>query len=176
MKDAGHSLVDASSSDVRSFLEEVKTEDHLWSEADLGDVLSHQWSTPLEVDLSGMDGALSQRVNLLAKSKGLLLRSFGDLMEHPKPPLELLGLTKEFAKRCICSPHSPVPHDVARVLYFASIATALCRCRKRITTLSDGDVMDGISWSLSRDWLPEGARNVLTSGLEALKDAEEISS
>lgn len=175
MKNARHSLTDASSSDMRLFLEEVEAEDHLWSDADLGDVLSHQWTTPLEVDLSGMEGAISERVELLTESKGLLLRSFGDLMEHPNPPLELLELAKEFAKRCICSPHSPIPHDVARVLYFASIATALCRRGKRITTLSDNDVVDGIRWSLSRDWLSAGARNVLTSGRDALKDAEEIS-
>ncbi len=168
MTDPKHSILNCSASNVKTLLDEAVTEDQLWSADDLQDVCNHQWSAPLAVDLNGMEDLHAERVETLAASKGLLLRSFGDLLAHPHPPLELLILTKEFAKRSLASPHATIPHDVARVLYFTSIAAALSRCQKRITTLGDEQTIAGIRWALSQKWLPPGAREVLSDGLEAL--------
>ncbi|MBL7076097.1 MAG: hypothetical protein ISS31_01370 [Kiritimatiellae bacterium] len=169
------SILDAPPAGIRSLLNDTAAEDQLWSDSDLQDVFAHQWKAPLAMDLGGLDDAFAQRVEMLASSKNLLLRSFGDLLTHERPPLPLLKLTKEFAKRCLNSPHSVVPHDVARVLYFASIAVALGRCRRRISTLSDDSIVDGIRWALSREWLAPEACDVLRSGLEALGREEEPS-
>ena len=150
-------------------LDQADQESTLWSTDDLQDILSHQWAAPLALDLGGLQETFAERVETLAASKGLLLRSFGDLLEHKRPPLELLELTKEFAKRSIAAPCSSIPHDVARVIYFSSIAAALCHCGRRITTLSDQRITDGISWALSLNWLEDNAREVLSSGLQALE-------
>ncbi|NQT91883.1 MAG: hypothetical protein HQ559_03910 [Lentisphaerae bacterium] len=176
MNDRKHSILDPSSESIRVLLDEVAAENRLWSADDLRDVLNHQWSAPLAVDLSGLTVENAERVEMLATSKGLLLRSFGDLLEHPHPPLSLLVLTKEFAKRCLSSSNGAVPHDVARVLYFASIATALDRCSLRITKLGDKQIADGISWALSLDWIPTGARGVLAAGSNAITGTEKPSS
>ncbi|MBL7115040.1 MAG: hypothetical protein ISS35_04675 [Kiritimatiellae bacterium] len=176
MTDPKHSILNCSASNVKTLLNEAVTEDQLWSAEDLQDVCNHQWDAPLAIDLNGLEDTHAERVETLAAAKGLLLRSFGDLLEHPHPPLELLMLAKEFAKRSLSSPHATLPHDVARMLYFASIATALSRCNRRITTLSDDQIAEGIRWALSRDWLLSEARAVLTLGLETLKLAGRRSS
>jgi len=172
MKNPPHSILDASPASLRGLLDDASTEEQLWSEDDLQDIFAHQWSAPLALDLGGMADAFAARVEILASSKQLLLRSFGDLLNHERPPLPLLKLTKEFAKRCLNSPHATIPHDVARVLYFASIASALSRCRRRISTLSDARITEGFRWALAREWLAPEARAVLRSGLEALGHEE----
>ena len=172
MSDTQHSILDSSPGRLRGLLDDTSAEDRLWSADDLQDIFVHQWSAPLALDLGGLDDAHATQVETLATSKQLLLRSFGDLLKHERPPLALLELSKEFAKRCLNSPHSTIPHDVARVLYFASIAAALSRCGRRISELSDARIISGISWALSREWLAEEARDVLSSGLEALRDPE----
>ena len=160
------SVLDVPVDNMRGFLEEATHEDRAsWSEDDLKSIFGHQWSTPLSVDLGGLDAVLAERVRTLATAQGLLLRSFGDLLRHPNPPLALLELTKEFAKRSLYSPCPAIPHDVARALYFTSIAAALSHCERRITTLNDDDIAAGISWALSCDWVTDDARTVLLAGI-----------
>ncbi|NQU39442.1 MAG: hypothetical protein HQ523_05770 [Lentisphaerae bacterium] len=165
-----HSILDAAPTRVRELLDCAAAETLLWSTDDLRDVFDHQWATPLAMDLGGLGQAMAEQVETLAVSKQLLLRSFGDLLEHERPPLALLQLSKEFAKRCLHSPHSTIPHDVARVLYFTTIAAALSRCGQRISSLSDARILEGIAWSLDCDWLAEKARTVLRSGQQTLTD------
>ncbi|MBT3295413.1 MAG: hypothetical protein HN383_09095 [Verrucomicrobia bacterium] len=175
MNDPQHSILDTPPAGIRSLLDDAAAEDRLWSPNDLQDVFAHQWSAPLALDLGGLDDAFASRVEMLASSKHLLLRSFGDLLTHDRPPLPLLKLAKEFAKRCLNSPHSVIPHDVARVLYFASIAAALSGCQRRISTLDDERLAAGLRWAMAREWLAPEARDVLRSGLEALGFNGEVS-
>lgn len=171
MGDEQKSVLDVPVDSMRGFLEETADADHAsWSEDDLKAIFGHQWSTPLSVDLGGIDAALAERVKALATAQGLLLRSFGDLLRHPNPPVELLKLTKEFAKRSLYSPSPAIPHDVARVLYFTTIAAALGHCKSRISTLSDDDLAKGITWALSNEWITDGARRALGSGLSAIQN------
>ncbi len=172
MAEEQKSVLDVPVDSVRGFLEETADADHAsWSEDDLKAIFGHQWSTPLSVDLGGLDESQADRVKMLATAKGLVLRSFGDLLRHPNPPVALLKLTKEFAKRSLYSPCPAIPHDVARVLYFTSIAAALDHCKCRISTLSDDDIATGITWALSCEWITDGARRVLRAGLSAIQDA-----
>ena len=166
------SVFESPAGGLRTMLDEAAAEDRLWSETDLGDVLRHQWAAPLAVDLGGMEARQAERLELLAASKGLLLRSFGDLMSNAHPPLALLELTKEFAKRCLHSPHAALPDDVARVMYFASIAAALAHAGRRISKLADDDIVAGIDWALSKSWVSDDARAVLKAGRDALLSAE----
>ncbi len=176
MDDEQRSVLDVPMDAMRGFMEQTAEPDApSWSEGDLKAIFGHQWSTPLAVDLSGLDATLADRVALLASSHGLVLNSFGDLLGHPNPPLALLELTKEFAKRSLYSPCPSIPHDVARVLYFTSIAAALGHCQRKITTLDNAEVATGIKWALACDWLTDDAKAVLESGLEALRNEKATS-
>jgi hypothetical protein len=171
MNKATHSIVEATPAKLLSLLDETGEEKPVWDASDMHDIFSHQWAASLSIDLSGLGEALQQHVQTLAAAKGLLLRSFGDLLEHPHPPLELLMLAKEFSKRCLNSPRSPIPDDIARVLYFATIAAALGR-GSEITTLSDNEKAQGMRWALSQTWLDGAARDLISHGLEILAQKE----
>ena len=139
--------------------------DRLWRDDELGALLRHQMTAPMQVDLINLERGLALKVRNLAEAQGLTLKSFGDLLAHPNPPVELLKITKDFAKACRLSPHSPVPHEIASVLYFACIAAALVRCRRRITGLTNDALTEGFRWVLSQPWLDAPTRALTEESL-----------
>jgi hypothetical protein len=144
----------------------------LWNDAELAAILRHQLSAPIQVDLGRFERGAALKVRTLSESLGLTLKSFGDLLTHPNPPLELLTVTKDFAKACRLSPRSPVPSEVASVLYFACIAAGLVRCRSRMTRLSDVTLSEGFRWVLARRWLDVPTRDLTAEALKMLGERQ----
>ena len=142
--------------------------ERLWCDDELGALLRHQMTAPMQVDLINIERGLALKVRNLAEAQGLTLKSFGDLLAHPNPPVELLKIAKDFAKACRLSPHSSVPHEIASVLYFACIAAALVRCRRRITGLTNDALAEGFRWVLSLPWLDIPTRTLTEESLQFL--------
>jgi hypothetical protein len=140
----------------------------LWSPEELGAILTHQLVAPLECDLSHLDSGLALRLKQLRSTDDPPLSSFGDLLRHPSPPLNLLELTKQFAKACRNHPHSPLPDEVATVLYFLSIVVAITRCGRRITKMDDRSLEFSLNWALRQPWLDNSTRAILQEGLDAV--------
>jgi len=151
-------------------------DEKLWSPEELGAILEHQLSAPLECDLGRLDSGLARRlreVNSAAHPEGTRpLKSFRDLLSHPSPPLKLLELTKQFAKACRNNPHGPLPDEIATVLYFSSIAVAMTRCGQRITKMDDRSLEFSLNWALRQPWLDEASRGILQEGRNAISSPE----
>jgi hypothetical protein len=124
----------------------------LWRSDELAAVFRHQMSAPVMVDLGGFDPPTAVRLTTLSESQGLVLKSFGELFHHPAPPLELLELTKDFAKLNLDHPDSTLPNEIAAALYYTSIAAALVRLDTRITQLKDADLRRGLQWTREQPW------------------------
>ena len=157
-------------SDTRRFgrlLSEAAKATRVWTEAETAAVLAHQLSAPVTFDLGGLDPEATALLGRLAAKEGLLIRSFRDLLLHPQPPAELLRLTKEFAKAHLSDPESPLPREVAMVLYYASIATALLHGRPEISRLPASEVQLGARWALARSWLDPALRRLFESLLSS---------
>jgi hypothetical protein len=170
------SLFDAPGSLVRDFLDAAEDAARpCWDTAELQSVFAHQWFAPLALDLGDYGKALRESAGGARPECGLAIRSFADLMVHEHPPLALLNLTKEFAKRNLYGSQSTIPHDVARVIYFASIAVAMNRCHSRMSALSAAQLREGFGWCLAQGWLTEGAERVLRQGIEALREWSSLS-
>ena len=127
----------------------------LWRTEELGAILRHQLSAPVQFDLAGIDQALAGKLRNLTEAEGLLLQSFSDLLHHPAPPVELLILLKDFAKACRNHPDSPLPQEIATLLYLASIAVAMMRACQRITALDDEALRDGVQWLVDQTWVDD---------------------
>lgn len=137
----------------------------LWRPAELGAILDHQLAAPLECDLGGLDKGLAGR---LAAAGGPPIKSFRDLLHHPHPPVELLELTKRFGKACRNHPDSPLPDEIATVLYFLSIVVAITRCGRRITKMDDPSLRYSLDWALKQPWLDEATRRRFEEGRAAV--------
>ena len=133
----------------------------LWRPEELAAIFRHQMSAPVLVDLGGYDPGTAARLKRLSDAQSLLLKSFSDLFHHPAPPLELLELTKDFAKANMDHAQSSLPAEVAAALYYASIAAALVRLDARITRLPEAELRRGLLWTSDQTWLDAETKQLL---------------
>jgi hypothetical protein len=123
-----------------------------WSAHELAAVWRHQMSAPLLLDLGGINDQAMATVTMHAQS-AQRLENFPDLMAHPHPPIELLQLTKDFAKSQRYSQGGAFPVEIASALYYAAIVLARLRLGQRITEMGDDRLRQGVQWSLQQPWL-----------------------
>jgi len=140
----------------------------LWRPDELAAVFRHQMSAPVMVDLSGFDPATATRLKTLSEAQGLLLKSFSELLHHPSPPVELLELTKDFAKLNLDHADSTLPSEIAAALYYTSIAAALVRLDTRITQLKDAELRRGLGWTREQPWIDRQTKDLLAGAIEKL--------
>jgi hypothetical protein len=165
---------DSSSTDVPStdanllakLLEMVKASEGLWPPEELGAILQHQLASPLGYELGQFDADIISKLGALAVAGGLKIETFGDLLHHRQPPVDVLEAVKNFAKSNIGQTGDALPVEIARVLYFVSIAVALAKCGRRITELDDEQLRRGFAWSIKQDWVDDQTRGLLKGGLD----------
>ncbi|HZK80546.1 MAG TPA: hypothetical protein VFC46_05745 [Humisphaera sp.] len=132
-----------------------------WAPAELGAVLRHQLAAPLEFDLRTIAPGGEKTITDLtaAITSGPRPRSFGDLVVHPLPPLDLLRLMKDFSRSGRDT--DSLPKEVATVLYYTAISLALLRHSVRITELDNRALVKSIGWCLSQSWVDASVAAVL---------------
>ncbi len=123
---------------------------------------------PVLLDLGGFDPGTAVRLKTLSEAQGLILKSFSDLFHHPSPPLELLRLTKDFAKANLDHSESGLPSEIVSVLYYTSIAVALVRLDTRISQLKDADLRRGLLWARDQAWVDEKTKALLIEATEKI--------
>jgi len=156
---------------LAAFLAAGQERARLWQPEELGAIFRHQMSAPILVDLSGLDPATAARLQTLSQAQSLLLKSFLDLFLHPVPPIELLTLSKDFAKGNMEQPDSSLPNEVAAVLYYVSIAAALVRLDRRISQLGDAELKRGLEWAKGKAWVEPRLQQLLGEALQKLAQA-----
>ena len=136
-----------------------------WQPPELADLLQHQWDAPLEADLGELPPGRARLLKRLCEAEHLLLKSYGELFSHPLPPIEVLEMIKDYAKRHLARPNLELPEEMAMVLYVLSVVVARLRCGKRITSQSDEAVRKNIETMLSEPWITDSVAMLLREGL-----------
>lgn len=142
-----------------------------WSPEDLASILKHQLDSPLIFDLHGIEPT-DENLSV-ALADGPRLSTFGELFAHPKPPLGLLKLAKEFGNASDKGGDSPLPREVATVLYFAAIVVAKIRLGATISSLGVDALNDGIEWNLRQNWIDERLVWIFREGRTGLESGNE---
>lgn len=140
----------------------------LWQPEEFAAIFRHQMAAPIMVDLGAFRVSSAERLQPDDAQRGLFSQSFADLFQHPSPPLELLTLIKDFAKANRDQPGSALPPEIAAALYYASIAAALVRLDRRISSLSDIDLRRGLQLTCQQGWLDLATREMLACALEKI--------
>jgi hypothetical protein len=166
--DSAAALCKSPPKSLTAFLAAGAERARLWRPEELSAIFRHQMSSPILVDLGGFDPATAGRLKALSEAQSLLLKSFSDLFHHPVPPLELLSLTKDFAKANMDHPESSLPQEVAAALYYASIATAIVRLDFRISQLKDAELQRGLLWAKDQPWIDDQTRAILVQALKKI--------
>lgn len=138
----------------------------VWSDHELASIYRHQVSTPLEVELAGLDS--QQKRALLGFLGSARSATILAVLRHPDSPAEALVLLKDYAKACRDHPSSPVPRAVATSLYWLAVAVAHARCGKVISSLDSGAISAGYRWTLEQAWVDPPERAVVEAALELM--------
>ena len=140
----------------------------LWAPDELAAILQHQLDAPLEFDFTRLGNVPTGTVAALSPAEGPPIETFRDLFAHPNPPVELLEQTKQFAKKCRSRCDGPLPDEIATIVYFLSIVSAMTRCNRRISRLDDQSLRYALDWATSQAWVDESTREILRRGHNAI--------
>jgi hypothetical protein len=141
-----------------------------WRAEDLAEIFSHQLQTPLVCDLPLSARGLLEAELIDEKAAAGSAMTYRALFLDASPPLALLRTVKDFAKSADERSEAAMPAEIATALYFLAIAAALWRHRARITTLSDRQLGDGLTWVDRQDWIDQGLRRLCQQAMAALVD------
>lgn len=166
--DSDHQVDGAAPERLAALLGVSRPDARLWQPDELGALLRHQLAAPVEVELGRLPPAEARQLRILSEAQALLLKSYADLLLHPCPPVGLLRLVKDFGKAVQAAPVGPLPPDLGRALYFASIAAALGTRNERITRMDDAALRRGLGWLRDQPWMTPELRALAERGLAAL--------
>jgi hypothetical protein len=138
--------------------------DDLWPQEDWPAIWRHQLSTEIADDLAelGTSIAVAARQQL---DPGLI--TYGLLLGHPNPPLQVLVWIKDCAKRQMQN-DALLPKSIAALIYYLSIAVARVRLGVAISNADDGHLRDGLRWAGRQEWIDEPTRRLIAYLLSAL--------
>jgi hypothetical protein len=137
-----------------------------WSAAELESMWRHQLKAPLTFDLSTVSKKVQETITSATQADPQPLESFGDLLKHRRPPLELLQWMKDFAKAQ--TSEGTIATEIATTLYYTAIVLAILRCHQKISGLDESTLRRGISMVIDQKWLDGGTRQIMNDGLAAL--------
>jgi hypothetical protein len=122
--------------------------------------LDHLLSIPIERAVNQLPRALAGRLRRQAKELQIArrlresgLRTFGEMLRHPRPDLEMLKFAKDFGKAVAIHEQTAWPRRVGEVLNYAAYAAALVRLREQVGKLTDADLEKGFQQLASRSWI-----------------------
>ncbi len=170
MQDPANSVYESSPRSLADLIREVRRSRSAPTSEELSALLEVVLTRPMEFRADGVTGGQKGGVRLGDAPRELLLKGIGDLLSHPHPPVDLLVMVKEFAKANCQHPDSAIAPEVARVLYFASIAAGLARCGCCMTNLEQSAQLKGLRWLSEQAWVDDGLRAL---GKEALASLGE---
>ncbi len=160
---------DGSSSDRMAWLLDLNRHAGEWQEDEFKDILHHQMQAPLNFDLKRYEEKELYAAEEMQSYDPLFekdIKTFDQLLHHPRPPLSLLKLCKRFARDNRFSAGGSLPDEVATVIYYAAVVVALGHYGERITTLSHSEIQRGVCWIMGRRWVSKKTRKLLQNALK----------
>lgn len=144
----------------------------LWSEEEYAEIWQRQLQAPLAVDLRGGEAAMREGFDRLQAAVPELPRTFGELFQHPDPPVDLLRLVKEHGKE-IATQHradaaAGLPPEMGTVLYLVAVAAAWLKGRERIGARQDAGLRQALEKALGQPWLDAATRALLQQACDRL--------
>jgi hypothetical protein len=125
----------------------------VWSDEDLAAIFAHQLRTTL-VFVAREAGSVDD-VTVMHDPACTV----GQMLCPETPSLEALVLVKDYCKAIRAGRGGFLPQPVATALYYLAIATAWCRCGKRISRLTRDQLIAGLAWIEEQPWTPQRVRH-----------------
>jgi hypothetical protein len=140
-----------------------------WTADDLAAIWRHQLVAPLMADLGSV--AADAQTTVISVHAPLSIQSLAGLFAHPSPPLDVLRMVKDLSRMQGSRPETAYPQQVAVALYYLAIALGLVRLGRRMSTMDDARLRDGMEWVIQQAWLDQATRDIASEALCYLKRA-----
>src|SRR5439155_11096721 len=145
----------------------------LWTSEELSAIWQHQLSAPVQADLGAINSTAATQLKNSSEADPFWTKTFAELFDHPHPPVGLLNLVKEFAKKTLKESDDGQLNEVARALYYASYAAGMVRCGKKIGSFKDDELKHGYNWALKKPWLVERTKKLISEARDLLKTEKD---
>ncbi len=155
---------------LSTFLEFTPDSRHAWNREDLAAIFRHEIRAPLRLALGDLSALVAHALDTLPPDLSEP-KSIEDLLLEPTPSADVLTLLKRFGRRCSQEQCGPLPKEIGMALYYASIGIARQRKMESVSALPDAELIKGLRWTLSRSWLEEKIRPVLSLALQAVEES-----
>ena len=154
---------------------ELSKDTDLRSPDALHEALEHLLAAPIENVLNQLPRELADKLRQRSTTTGVVLsarqtgvNTFGELFQHPHPPIELLKFAKDLGKATVVQPQTVWPREACEMLYYASYAAALVRGHGRIGNLGKADLLGGFRQLAARNWAMKEIRVLLEKAAQQL--------
>jgi hypothetical protein len=141
----------------------------LWAQQEMRAMWEHQMSALIEADLEIPQPGNSSAADDSEEGAGFTGKCFRELLENSSPPLALLRLTKDFAKRTFKEAEDSQLKEIAAALYYTSYAAGLTRRGQRLGGMETLELRGGFDWALGRAWLDDQTKELLSQGRKLLE-------
>lgn len=108
-----------------------------------------------------------EAIELMAIAASPPIRTLGEVLHHPHPPIDLLRELKAYARAAMRG--GSMPPDAMLLVYYGTIAQALVRWNQRITTLSGAALLAGFRWAMDQVWADRPSRRLIARAAEMLR-------
>jgi len=92
------------------------------------------------------------------------------LFARPDAPIELLELTKEFAKQTLKDSEEMQLKEVASGLYYVTYAASIVFHRKIIGSMKEDELRAGFNWGLKQTWLDKESKKLIEQAVRQLAE------
>jgi hypothetical protein len=150
----------AATSGWAKVLDETEQLRACWLPEELGSILRHQLSAPVQFHASDEPTRPPPNPDQQSSPSPVPIRTFDELFHHPHPPIELLRRTHQFAKINLSRSGSLLLPEIATLLYYAAIILAQVRWNERITRLDAAALEQGRRWILDQPWVDERTKGI----------------
>lgn len=168
-------LEDAEARRLAPFMEFGSDNDSLWNSDELAGIFRHQLASRIHFPFVDLGDQSAESIRAICSAADPEIETFGDLFMHPKPPLDLLRITKDYGKACRAKGESPIPAEVATMLYVLSILVARTTRGQRITELNDRELRRIADWAVGQSWIGEPIRRLLDAAQQVFGTEEPAS-
>jgi hypothetical protein len=137
----------------------------VWDHSEFAQILKHQLGAKIRTDLKNSPFA---RDAGLPESPLLADLTFGEALTGDSPCIEILVLIKDFGKSHWHSKNSGLPKEIAMVLYYSALASALNHGHGLITKLPPESLLKGFQWAMEQEWVPSALKEPIQQGVDYL--------
>ena len=158
-QDSEHTLFVTKPEGLARIMDDDATD--LWSPAEMKAMWCHQLTTLIDIDLGSVTSVRATALRSTPHLASFQGKSFAELFADPAAPIELLELTKEFAKETLKQTEEKQLKEIASALYYAAYAAGLLRFGKLIGSMSEAELGPGFNWAIKLHWLDNETRRLI---------------